>query len=89
MTRVALLKCEDYDFILIREKMVEAMNFIGLEPGIFAGKRVVVKPNLLSASAPEKSVVAHPGVFPGSAAHGAGPWRHANPLRVPGLSTPW
>ena len=38
MTRVALLKCEDYDSLLIREKMVEALNLIGLGPGIFAGK---------------------------------------------------
>ena len=59
MTRVALLKCEDYDSVLIREKMLEAMTLLGLEPGVFAGKKVAVKPNLLSASAPEKSVVSH------------------------------
>jgi uncharacterized protein (DUF362 family)/Pyruvate/2-oxoacid:ferredoxin oxidoreductase delta subunit len=63
MTRVALLKCEDYDSVLIREKMLESMNLLGLEPGIFAGKKVAVKPNLLSASAPEKSVVTHPEFF--------------------------
>jgi len=63
MTRVALLKCEDYDSLLIREKMLKALNLIGLEPGIFAGKKVVIKPNLLSASAPEKSVVTHPEFF--------------------------
>ena len=63
MSRVALLKCEDYDPLLIREKMLEAINLIGLEPGIFAGKKVVIKPNLLSASAPEKSVVTHPEFF--------------------------
>jgi uncharacterized protein (DUF362 family)/ferredoxin len=61
--RVALLKCEDYDALRIREKMMEALNLIGLEPQIFAGKRVVVKPNLLNASAPEKSVVTHPEFF--------------------------
>ena len=60
MVRVALLRCEDYDALLIREKMVEALHLIGLGPGIFEGKRVVIKPNLLSASAPEKSVVTHP-----------------------------
>jgi len=63
MARVALLKCGDYDFLLIREKMLEALNLIGLEPGIFAGKKVVLKPNLLSATAPEKSVVTHPEFF--------------------------
>jgi uncharacterized protein (DUF362 family)/ferredoxin len=61
--RVALLKCEDYDALRIREKMMEALNLIGLEPQIFAGKRVAVKPNLLNASAPEKSVVTHPEFF--------------------------
>jgi uncharacterized protein (DUF362 family)/Pyruvate/2-oxoacid:ferredoxin oxidoreductase delta subunit len=63
MTRVALLKCEDYDSLLIREKMVDALNLIGLGPGIFEGKKVVIKPNLLSATAPEKSVVTHPEFF--------------------------
>ena len=63
MTRVALLKCEAYDPLLIREKMLAALRLIGLEPGIFAGKRVVIKPNLLSATAPEKSVVTHPEFF--------------------------
>ena len=63
MTRVALLKCADYDALRIREKMTEALNLIGLEPQVFAGKRVVLKPNLLSASAPEKSVVTHPEFF--------------------------
>jgi len=63
MSRVALLKCEVYDSPVIKEKMNEALNLIGLEPGIFAGKRVVIKPNLLSATAPEKSVVTHPEFF--------------------------
>jgi uncharacterized protein (DUF362 family)/Pyruvate/2-oxoacid:ferredoxin oxidoreductase delta subunit len=63
MTRVALLKCEAYDPLLIREKMLEALRLIGLEPGIFAGKRVVMKPNMLSATAPEKCVVTHPEFF--------------------------
>jgi uncharacterized protein (DUF362 family)/Pyruvate/2-oxoacid:ferredoxin oxidoreductase delta subunit len=63
MTRVALLKCEDYDPLLIREKMLQTLDLIGLEPGIFEKKRVVIKPNLLSASAPEKSVVTHPEFF--------------------------
>ena len=63
MTRVALLKCGAYDPLVIREKMVEALNLLGLGPGIFEGKRVVIKPNLLSAAAAEKSVVTHPEFF--------------------------
>ena len=63
MTRVALLKCEDYDSLLIKEKMLEAMRLIGLEPTLFSGKKVVIKPNLLSATAPEQSVVTHPEFF--------------------------
>jgi uncharacterized protein (DUF362 family)/NAD-dependent dihydropyrimidine dehydrogenase PreA subunit len=63
MTRVALLKCEDYDPLVIGEKMLEALNLIGLEPKMFEGKRVVLKPNLLSATAPEKCVVTHPEFF--------------------------
>ena len=63
MTRVALLKCEEYSFLVIQEKMLEALDLLGLDPGMFAGKRVVIKPNLLSATAPEKSVVTHPEFF--------------------------
>lgn len=63
MSRVALLKCETYDSHRIGERMLEALNLIGLEPGIFAGKRVLIKPNLLTASAQEKSVVTHPDFF--------------------------
>lgn len=63
MARVALLKCENYDSVLIKNRMLEALKLIGLEPEIFAGKRVVLKPNLLSASVPEKSVVTHPEFF--------------------------
>jgi uncharacterized protein (DUF362 family)/Pyruvate/2-oxoacid:ferredoxin oxidoreductase delta subunit len=63
MTRVALLKCEDYDSLVIGERMSEALNLMGLGPAIFEGKRVVIKPNLLSASVPEKSVVTHPEFF--------------------------
>jgi uncharacterized protein (DUF362 family)/Pyruvate/2-oxoacid:ferredoxin oxidoreductase delta subunit len=61
--RVALVKCEDYDALRIREKMIEALNLIDVDPRIFAGKRVVVKPNLLNAAAPEKGVVTHPEFF--------------------------
>ena len=63
MSRVALLKCEEYDTLVIKEKMNKALNLIGLDPALFAGKRVVVKPNLLSATAPERSVVTHPEFF--------------------------
>jgi uncharacterized protein (DUF362 family)/Pyruvate/2-oxoacid:ferredoxin oxidoreductase delta subunit len=63
MSRVALLKCEAYDSLVIGEKMVETLRLIGLDPEIFDGKKVVLKPNLLSATAPEKSVVTHPEFF--------------------------
>ncbi|MBU2498221.1 MAG: DUF362 domain-containing protein [Proteobacteria bacterium] len=63
MTQVSLLRCEAYDAETIREKVREGLLLIGLDPSILKGKRVLLKPNLLSATPVEKAVVTHPEFF--------------------------
>ncbi|MCJ7593394.1 MAG: DUF362 domain-containing protein [Desulfobacterales bacterium] len=63
MTRVSLLKCEDYEARSLKEKVLEGLSLIGLDPSMFEGKRVLLKPNLLSATPVEKAVVTHPEFF--------------------------
>jgi uncharacterized protein (DUF362 family)/Pyruvate/2-oxoacid:ferredoxin oxidoreductase delta subunit len=60
---VYLSKCEEYECLLLKEKMKEGLSAIGFDPARFAGRRVALKPNLLSASPVEKAVVTHPEFF--------------------------
>jgi uncharacterized protein (DUF362 family)/Pyruvate/2-oxoacid:ferredoxin oxidoreductase delta subunit len=63
MAKVSLLKCDDYSSALIKEKILKGLSSIGLDPSLFTGKRVVIKPNLLNASPLEKGVVTHGEFF--------------------------
>lgn len=56
--RVALCVCGSYDPAPLDRAIAEAAAFAGF-PDI-AGKRVLVKPNLLKAAPPEKAVTTHP-----------------------------
>ncbi len=63
MTKVSLLKCEEYAPERIKAKMREGLSDVGLDPTLFHGKKVVVKPNLLNASSAERGVITHPEFF--------------------------
>ena len=63
-SRVAVIKCDSYD----DEKVCEAVRAgIGLLGGISSfiksGERIVIKPNVLLGTNPQKCVVTHPSVF--------------------------
>jgi uncharacterized protein (DUF362 family)/Pyruvate/2-oxoacid:ferredoxin oxidoreductase delta subunit len=60
---VSLLRCEEYDPRMVKEKLREGLLSIGLDSSVFQGKKVVIKPNLLNASPAEKGVVTHPEFF--------------------------
>ncbi|MBW2065146.1 MAG: DUF362 domain-containing protein [Deltaproteobacteria bacterium] len=66
MTKVALLNCSEYHAPTIRDKILEGLSLVELDPSLFSRKRVVVKPNLLNASVPEKAIVTHPEFFRGA-----------------------
>lgn len=64
MSKVVLLKCEEYNTELIYEKLKWALDQLGgIESIISKDKKVLLKPNLVVASEPENAVTTHPSVF--------------------------
>jgi uncharacterized protein (DUF362 family)/Pyruvate/2-oxoacid:ferredoxin oxidoreductase delta subunit len=58
---VAVLKCKSYDNQLLTEKIRQILNLIGgLDQFIKPGMRVLLKPNMISAKAPERAITTHP-----------------------------
>ncbi len=60
---VAIARCQTYDSTIILPLLREYAPKIGLTREAIAGKRVVVKPNLLLAYRPEKAATTHPAVM--------------------------
>lgn len=63
MADVALLRCRGYDPEEIKARIVQGLESIRFNLGEFRDARVVLKPNLLSASRPGSAVVTHPQFF--------------------------
>jgi len=63
MTTIALLKCDEYHLSTLKAKILEGFSHLSLDPSVFRGRRVLIKPNLLNASPVEKAVVTHPEFF--------------------------
>lgn len=63
-SKVVLVRCESYDDEAVRAAVARGLDLLG-GPGRFAreGERILLKPNLLVAAAPEKAVTTHPAVF--------------------------
>jgi uncharacterized protein (DUF362 family)/Pyruvate/2-oxoacid:ferredoxin oxidoreductase delta subunit len=63
MKKVALVRCEAYDKAQLKDRIMHALTLIGFDPPQMRGLKIVLKPNLLSAVAPESAVVTHPLFF--------------------------
>lgn len=63
MADVALLKCDTYSPDVLKAKILEGLKHIEFDPDRFRGARVALKPNLLTAAAPDSAVVTHPLFF--------------------------
>ncbi|MFY9167537.1 MAG: DUF362 domain-containing protein [Desulfomonilia bacterium] len=63
MKRVALLRHRGYELPALKETILRGLDGIGFSLTSFRGARVVLKPNLLSASLPQSAVVTHPHFF--------------------------
>ena len=63
MTKVALLKCDDYDENLLIQTIKDGLNKIEFNFAQFRNARVGLKPNLLTAAKPEKAVTTHYSFF--------------------------
>ena len=58
MSEVSILKCSEYEETIVEEtleKIIENTDF----PEVFH-KKVLIKPNILSDSRPEKAITTHP-----------------------------
>ncbi len=64
MAKVAVIRCESYDYAEVRAAVERGIELIG-GPLAFVktGERILLKPNLLAADPPEKCVTTHPAVF--------------------------
>lgn len=61
--RVAIVRCPDYQRPHVQEAVSEALRLLGgLAPLVRPGQKVLLKPNLLRPSRPEKGIVTHPEI---------------------------
>jgi uncharacterized protein (DUF362 family)/Pyruvate/2-oxoacid:ferredoxin oxidoreductase delta subunit len=61
--KVALVRCPDYQWGRVLDAARRAFDLLGgLGRFVVPGQRVLVKPNLLSATPPERAVTTHPAV---------------------------
>lgn len=64
MSKVALIKCESYDYEKVRSAVKKGLELLGgAEAFVKPGENILLKPNLLSADPPERCVTTHPSVF--------------------------
>lgn len=65
MSRLALIRMPEYDVAHLEQGLKMAYETLGLTDLFTAGEQILIKPNLLSASGPERAVTPHPAVFEG------------------------
>ncbi|MBN2038053.1 MAG: DUF362 domain-containing protein [Chitinispirillaceae bacterium] len=63
-SKVALVRCESYDASEVFDAVCRGIELIG-SPGAFAGagERILLKPNALWATNPDRAVVTHPSIL--------------------------
>jgi uncharacterized protein (DUF362 family)/Pyruvate/2-oxoacid:ferredoxin oxidoreductase delta subunit len=66
MLTVSLEKVPDYDRLRVKDGLIRLLAPLGgMGAFVHPGERVLIKPNMLSAKAPEKAVTTHPEVLRG------------------------
>lgn len=62
--RVAVVRCGSYEPAEVNAAVREAVSLLGgISRFVRAGERVLLKPNLLSAKAPDRAITTHPAVL--------------------------
>lgn len=61
-TAVSLVRCASYDLPKIREAVRRSVSLLGLDPALFRGRKVLLKPNMLYAAPPSRHATTHPSV---------------------------
>lgn len=68
--QVAVIRCEGYEPEVVFQAVGRGLDLLGgAERFVRAGERILLKPNLLVASAPEDAITTHPSVFAAVARH--------------------
>jgi uncharacterized protein (DUF362 family) len=63
-TKVAVIRCESYIYEEVYEAVRTGLNLLGgISAFTRAGEKIVIKPNILIGTDPEKGVTTHPSVF--------------------------
>ncbi|HWP97848.1 MAG TPA: DUF362 domain-containing protein [Syntrophomonadaceae bacterium] len=63
-SKVAVICCNDYQEHNVEQAVRKGLELVGAGDGLFrAGETILLKPNLLAASPPDKAVTTHPAVF--------------------------
>ena len=63
-SRVAVIKCDTYDDEQVYEAVRTGIDLLGgISRFIKSGERIVIKPNVLLGTNPQKCIVTHPSVF--------------------------
>ena len=61
---VAILRCDDYDSERVFNTVHRALDLLGgIGRFVQKGQRVLLKPNMLSAKAPERGITTHPAIL--------------------------
>ena len=64
MSRVAVVRCDDYNNANVLQAMERGIGLLGgIDTFIKAGEKILLKPNLLTPALPEKCVTTHHSVF--------------------------
>ncbi len=63
MSKVSLLKCDEYSNEILKQKITESLLNIGFDIKKFNNARVALKPNLLLPSQTKKAIITHPEFF--------------------------
>lgn len=64
MSKVALVKCESYDYSEVKDAIKKGIDLVGgINKFTNRNEKILLKPNLLMGFVPEKCVTTHPAVF--------------------------
>ena len=59
---ISIVQCDDYDLDRVRAAVRQAIELCGVGGEFRTGRKILLKPNLLSARKPEDAVTTHPSV---------------------------
>ena len=64
MSDISLIRCSNYDHEAVEEAVRRAVDLLGgISTMVHPGERVLIKPNLLLATHPDRAVTTHPSVL--------------------------